>query len=207
MNKVTLLIRSSLRVFRHLFVDRDYRRYYSAESWERTWRDEFPDFSGAKEDAHCGAMLQILRRYDGGSLLDLGCGDGSLWKYYRPLSDSLLVGVDYSATAVKNANARALPNCRFHCADFRNYTPDNRFSAVVFNESIYYIDDIAGAIRRAESWLDDQGVLVLCMIDTLVTKRVWRRISAGRRTLQACRVRDLGTGRSRTIRVLAPSQP
>lgn len=206
MNKAALLIRSPLRVFRHVFVDRDYRRYYSAESWERTWREEHPDFSGANEDPHYGALLQILRRYDRGAMLDLGCGDGLLWKYYRPLSDSLLVGVDYSATAVENANARALPNCRFHCADFQSYTPDSRFSVVVFNESIYYIEDIGGAIRRAEGWLDDRGVLVFSMIDTLVAKRVWKRISRDHRTLQACRVRDLGTGRSRTIRVLAPQQ-
>src|SRR5579863_8843263 len=131
MNKTALLIRSPLRIFRYVFVDRDYRHYYSAEGRERAWREEHPDFSGVNEDPHYGA-----------------------------LSESLLVRIDYSATAVENASARALPNCRFHCADFQSYTPDSRFSVVVFNESIYYIEDIGGAIRRAESWLDDRGVLV-----------------------------------------------
>jgi trans-aconitate methyltransferase len=197
-------LRYPVRAIRHLLKDANYQPYYSPESWERTWRDEAPDFTGANEDAHYGALLRMLKRHDRGELLDLGCGDGLLWEYYRPLSQSALTGIDYSESAVLKANARAISGCRFEWGDFRNWEPGRSFSVVVFNESVYYIDDIAGAVRRAESWLDPRGVLMFSMIDTLVTRRVWKSILRNRRTLQAARVKDLGTGRSRTIRVLAP---
>jgi trans-aconitate methyltransferase len=198
-------LRFPLRAFRHVFVDASYSPWYSPETWERTWRNESPDFTGANEDAHYGAMLRILKRHDRGELLDLGCGDGLLWEYYRPLSESALTGLDYAESAIFRANSRAIPNARFECGDFQTWEPGRQFSVVVFNESVYYIDDIAAAVRRAESWLQPHGVLMFSMIDTLVTKRVWKVVCQGRRTLQAARVKDLGTGRSRTIRVLAPS--
>jgi trans-aconitate methyltransferase len=150
-------------------------------------------------------MMQILRRYDRGPMLDLGCGDGLLWDYYRPLSNSTLWGVDYAPSAVAKAASRGIPNSAFECRDFQTWEPGLRFSVVVFNESVYYIDDIGAALRRAQSWLAPGGVVLLCMMDTLVTRRVWKDIRAGQRVVQAARVCDLGTGRSRTIRVLTPS--
>ena len=83
------LARLPVRVFRHILVDRSYQSYYSAEIWENKYRNENYDLGDPKEDGRYGALMQVLRRYDRGSILDLGCGDGLLWKHYRPLSDSL----------------------------------------------------------------------------------------------------------------------
>ena len=195
------LARLPLRAFRHVFFDRSYESYYSSEVWEHKYRDEHYDLGDPQEDGRFGALIQILRRYDHGPMLDLGCGDGLLWKRYRPLSDSLLIGVDYSDTAVAKAKALAIPNTEFRAGDYRNFEPGRRLAAVVFNESLYSIDAFIQAVVKAESFLSEDGVVVVSMFDTLVTRRIWKRLLERRKWLQAVSVQDHRSQRSWTIRV------
>jgi len=197
----TALFRMPLRIVRHLFLDRSYEGYYSAKVWDDKYRRENYDLGDAKEDARYGALLQILRRYDHGALIDLGCGDGLLWKYYRPLSKSVLVGVDYAEAAIAKAVALDLPDARFACGDYRNFNPGQMFSAAVFNESLYYIDDFMAAMHAAQAFLDENGVVIVSMFDTLVTRRIWKQLLRELPVLQSAGVRDHASGRSWTIRV------
>lgn len=195
-----------IRVFRHVFIDRSYEPYYSSQTWEQKYREEKYGLSSQKEDGRYGALLQILRRYDRGSMLDLGCGDGLLWKDYRPLSNSSLVGVDYSATAVAKANALNLPNCRFNCGDYRTFLPDQQISVVVFNESLYYIDDFLDALKKSSEWLTENGAIVVSMFDTLVTARIWKKLLRQYSPIQGVTVRDHESGCSWTVRVFPGGQ-
>jgi trans-aconitate methyltransferase len=195
------LVRLPVRAFRHLLLDRSYESYYSSEVWERKYRLEHYDLGDPQEDGRYGALLQVLRRYDHGPMLDLGCGDGLLWKHYRPLSESLLIGVDYSDTAVAKANSLALPNTEFRARDYRTFDPGRKLAVAVFNESLYYIDNFLDAIGKAESWIDDQGVVVVSMFDTLVTQRIWKRLMERRKWLQSLSVYDHRSKRRWTIRV------
>lgn len=195
------LARLPIRAFRHVLLDRSYESYYSSEVWERKYRDEHYDLGDSQEDGRFGAMVQVLRRYDDGPMLDLGCGDGLLWKRYRPLSSSLLVGVDYSDTAVAKANSLGLPNAEFHSSDYRNFNPGRQFSVVVFNESLYYIDAFPDAVAKAESFLSENGVIVVSMFDTLVTRRIWKSLMERRKWLQSLSVHDHRSKRVWTIRV------
>jgi trans-aconitate methyltransferase len=190
-----------IRAFRHVLLDRSYESYYSSEIWERKYRDEHYHLGDPQEDGRFGALLQVLRRYDRGPMLDLGCGNGLLWKHYRPLSESPLIGVDYSDTAIAKANSLALPNAEFNAADYRNFKPGRELTVVVFNESLYYIDAFLDAMATAESFLDDQGVIVVSMFDTLVTRRIWKRLLERRKWLQSISVHDQRSKRTWTIRV------
>jgi trans-aconitate methyltransferase len=190
-----------IRAFRHVLLDQSYESYYSSEIWERKYRDEHYHLGDPQEDGRFGALLQVLRRYDRGPMLDLGCGNGLLWKHYRPLSESPLIGVDYSDTAIAKANSLALPNAEFNAADYRNFKPGRELTVVVFNESLYYIEAFLDAIATAESFLDDQGVIVVSMFDTLVTRRIWKRLLERRKWLQSISVHDQRSKRTWTIRV------
>jgi SAM-dependent methyltransferase len=196
----------SVRAFRHIFADRSYERYYSPQTWEQKYRDEKYDLSSKKEDARYGALLQVLRRYDRGTMLDLGCGDGLLWNNYRPLSKSPLIGIDYSATAVAKANALNVPNCRFECGDYRSYRPHQKISVVVFNESLYYVEDFLDAMHKCSEWVSQRGVIVVSMFDTSVTKRIWKKLLQQYSPIQHVTVRDHESGCSWTIRVFLGEQ-
>jgi trans-aconitate methyltransferase len=195
------LARLPIRAFRHVLLDRSYEAYYSAEIWERKYLDEHYDLGDPQEDGRFGALMQVLRRYDHGPMLDLGCGDGLLWKRYRPLSDSLLLGVDYSEAAVAKANLLALPNAEFCAGDYRDFDPGRPLAVAVFNESLYYIDAFIDAIAKAEGWLSESGVVVVSMFDTLVTQRIWKSLLQRRKWLQSVSVHDHGSNRRWTIRV------
>lgn len=203
---ISRVVGLSIRVFRHVFADRSYERYYSAQIWEQKYRDENYALGGKKEDGRYGTLLQILRRYDKGTLLDMGCGDGLLWRDYRPLSNSPLIGVDYSATAVAKANALDIPHCRFECGDYRSFRPGQPIAAVVFNESLYYIEDFLNAVRKSHEWLGESGVVVISMFDTLVTKRIWRKLLQEYTPVQGVTVWDHESRRSWTIRVFPGRQ-
>jgi trans-aconitate methyltransferase len=195
------LARLPVRVFHHIFLDSSYESYYSSDVWERKYRDDHYDLGDPQEDGRYGALLQVLRRHDHGPMLDLGCGDGLLWKRYRPLSDSLLIGVDYSQTAIARATSIALPNTEFRVGDYRSFDPGRKLAVAVFNESLYYIDDFVDAIAKAESWLDERGVIVVSMFDTLVTRRIWKRLAESRKWLQSLSVHDHPSKRRWAIRV------
>lgn len=195
-----------IRVLRHVFTDQSYESYYSCQAWEQKYRDEKYDLNHKKEDARYGALLRVLHRYDRGTMLDLGCGDGVLWKSYRPLSNSLLLGIDYSSTAVSKANELHIPNCRFDCCDYRTFQPEQPISVVVFNESLYYIDDFLEAVHKASKWLTEEGVIVVSMFDTLVTTRIWKKLLRQYSAIQGVTVRDHESDCSWTIRVFPGGQ-
>jgi trans-aconitate methyltransferase len=204
---VSKVVNLCIRPFRHVFSDRSYERYYSLAKWDLKYREEKYDLSGRNEDGRYGALLQILRRYDCGTMLDLGCGDGLLWQKYRPLSDCELIGIDYSPAAVAKANALNIPHCRFDCGDYRTFRPDQPISVVIFNESLYYIDDFLTALRKSNEWLNEGGVVVISMFDTLVTRRIWKKILHEYVSLQAVTIKDHESRRSWTIRVFPRTQP
>ena len=198
---ISKLARLPIRAFRHVLLDRSYESYYSSEVWEGKYRDEHYDLGDPQEDGRFGALMQVLRRYDHGPMLDLGCGDGLLWKRYRPLSDSLLIGVDYSETAVAKANSLALSNVEFRVGDYRSFDPGRQVAVAVFNESLYYIDAFLDAIAKAESCLSDSGVVIVSMFDTLVTRRIWKKLLQRRKWIQSLSVNDHRSKREWTIRV------
>ena len=191
---VARLMRRSRRAFRHFFLDHSYARYYSADIWEREYREGY-DLSQAAEDARYAVLASLIRRYEGtGPILDAGCGDGLLEARFRALSQTAVVGVDYSATAIRRACERAIPACEFICDDFRTLRRNLPFSVVVFNETLYYVEDYLEALAQMEHRLAGGGVIIVSMFRTLVTARMWRRIRKRHAVLQHVTLGDAGTG-------------
>jgi 2-polyprenyl-3-methyl-5-hydroxy-6-metoxy-1,4-benzoquinol methylase len=205
--KLQQVLGQPARVLRYLFTERSYARYYSAETWEEKFRQGY-DLDTAAEDGRYGALLALMQRYDrGDGLLDAGCGDGLLANRYRPLSRSHLVGLDYSNRAIEKAKARGLTGCDFHCTDYRDFRTEERFSVVVFNEALYYVEDVLGVVHALQPVLRDGGVFIVSMFDTRVTARIWNTLRTHLEIVQGVRVHDEGSGLSWRIRVLRPLRP
>ena len=192
------------RVFRHLFLDRSYQRYYSGDSWSKDYEDGY-DLDRANQDGRYGALVALIMRYGGdGPLLDAGCGDGILAEKIRQVSDAEIHGIDYADSAVKMAVGRSIEGARFEQADFREFTTATKFSAVIFNEALYYVDDSVGTLKAFAAHLADDGVLIVSMFETLVTRRIWRMIGRHFEQLHGVRVEDEESGRAWKIRILKP---
>ena len=142
-----------------------------------------------------------------GPILDAGCGDGVLEQAFRDVSRVRIVGIDYSLEAIERAKARRVADCSFVQADYREFTPTERFPLIVLNESLYYVEDFLAVLRSLSRWLAADGVFIISMFDTLVTRRIWKAVASSYETLQDVEIRHRATGRRWRIRVLRPTLP
>jgi trans-aconitate methyltransferase len=195
------------RILRHLFYERSYERYYSAAAWERRWAGGYGVAEG-KEEERYDALLTLMCRYAGdGPILDAGCGDGVLEQAFRAVSPVRVVGIDYSLEAVERAKARQIPNCSFAQSDYREFMPAERFPLIVLNESLYYVEDFVGVLRSLSRCLTGDGVFIVSMFDTLVTRRIWKVVASTYETGASVEIQHRATGRRWRIQVLRPTPP
>jgi trans-aconitate methyltransferase len=201
---MTKLLQLPNRVIRHLFLDGSYERYYSAEIWDGKYESGY-DLNAAAEDGRYGALLAVIRRFERrGPILDAGCGDGLLEQQLSRFSDSRIVGIDYSQSAIDTANDRLLPTCEFICSDYRGFQPQQKFSVIVFNEALYYVEDYLTTVEYLSRFLAEDGVLIVSMFETRVTSRIWKALKGRHRCLHGTLVQDETTGTRWRIRVLQP---
>jgi trans-aconitate methyltransferase len=175
MSSVSTLINRAARL---IMPARSKERYFSAVKWDDSWSRGYEStMNSAQEDARYGSLIALMRRYEReGPVLDVGCGDGLLEEWYRKISDAPVVAFDYSQAAIERARARNLRGVEFLCADSRTFQPKERFSAAVLNESLYYVDDYLGLLERLSGALASDGVFVISMHDTRITRRIWRNV-------------------------------
>lgn len=94
------------------------------------------------------------------SILDVGCGDGSLISY---LNDGVkeLTGIDIDKSCI----SRAITNCKtsntdFICCDFNHYDMSKKYDAIIFVASIHHMD-MASAIEKAKTLLSTNGIIII----------------------------------------------
>lgn len=87
------------------------------------------------------------------SILDVGCGEGTLTRYLSGFADET-VGIDVSRVAIARAR-QAVPRGTFHCVRLEDFAPPRRFSVVLAVEVLYYVPSVPAALRRLMSLGDD----------------------------------------------------
>jgi len=194
------LLQLPRKVAGYLFFDDSYEKYYSSLTWDQRYNSSSNLWS-SKENPRYATIVTFIRECaHHGTVLDAGCGDGLLEERCRTL-ESRILGIDYSWVAIAKAKQRQLNNCEFICADARTFSSTEKFSAIVFNESLYYISGYLESLRILVHRLQDHGVFIISMYDTRVTRRIWKALEADFDPLSEVRV---GSGPSWTIRVLRP---
>ena len=95
------------------------------------------------------------------SILDVGCGDGTLALYLRT-DDNDILGIDISDASIQKANQKnTYSNVSFVRTTFEDFQANNRhFDAIVFVASIHHME-MVNAIDKAKKLLAKQGVLII----------------------------------------------
>jgi 2-polyprenyl-3-methyl-5-hydroxy-6-metoxy-1,4-benzoquinol methylase len=177
-------------------------RYFSPARWDDSWSGGY-DLNRPDEDARYGSLIAIMRRYEReGPILDVGCGDGLLEKRYRVMSRVKIMAFDYSSVAIENAKKRNLEDVDFVCADSRTFRPQERFSAIVLNESLYYVDDYPGLLKDMSGLLKANGVFIISMHESTITARIWKNVLRSYALLQSLQLTEESKRLTWHIRVL-----
>lgn len=85
-------------------------------------------------------------------ILDVGCGDGSLFRYLDN-GKRMLVGIDVDEECIKRTLDESTSNdVQFICNRFETYNFEEKFDAVIFIASIHHMD-MTVALSKAKSIL------------------------------------------------------
>ncbi|RJP74567.1 MAG: class I SAM-dependent methyltransferase [Candidatus Zixiibacteriota bacterium] len=139
----------------------------------------------------------------GGSLLDVGCGEGLLQQRLGPEAYRRYVGIDLSTEAIRRAAARADGKTCFLRADAREYDPGVRFDAIVFTETLYYLEDPGAELLRYRDFLEPGGLFLISMRDLESRHSLWDWLDQTFPVLDTVRVTNR-SGTAWTIKVFQP---
>jgi 2-polyprenyl-3-methyl-5-hydroxy-6-metoxy-1,4-benzoquinol methylase len=143
----------------------------------------------------------------GGSILEIGCGEGLLADRLDRSKYSRYLGVDLSEEAIARTAGRQDRKTSFIAEDAVVMRPRARFDVIVFNECLEYFADPLALVRRYEEYLDADGVFIVSIfngIDRATSRLIWRRLQSIYASVAETRVRN-ERRYEWTIKVLRPS--
>lgn len=116
---------------------------------------------------HNTAYYKWIKRQtaDCQSVLDVGCGDGSLIAY---LDDGIkdLTGIDVDSSCISRTNsANRSSNTQFICCSFDDFETQQSYDAIIFVASIHHMD-MTAALERAKALLSPNGLLIIVGLAT-----------------------------------------
>jgi len=138
-----------------------------AQAWDEEYKSEKWDYLMDLDELPRYSLLAGYMAYlkPGGSFLDIGCGDGILFEKYRPYGFSFYKGIDVSEIAIQELAEKHIKNTEFIAEDAEYYQPQERFDAIIFNESLYYFKDPIAVIERYTPSLKKNGIVITSMFE------------------------------------------
>jgi 2-polyprenyl-3-methyl-5-hydroxy-6-metoxy-1,4-benzoquinol methylase len=133
----------------------------------QAWDDQYASggwsfLSNLGEVAHYAVVVGYSNYVKpGGSVLDVGCGDGVLHDRFLATGYAHYTGVDISAVAIRTLTDRDLPDTDFVAMDADTFEPRRAYDVIVFNETITYFRDPDATLRRYAEFLADDGILIV----------------------------------------------
>jgi 2-polyprenyl-3-methyl-5-hydroxy-6-metoxy-1,4-benzoquinol methylase len=115
----------------------------------------------------------------GGTVLDVGCGEGILQQRLALSGYRRYLGTDLSEAALAKAMHRVDARTEFRLGNIEAFTPEGKFDIIVFNEMLYYCADPAAVIRQLSCCLEPDGVMIASIYTAPVRRRalqIWRMI-------------------------------
>ena len=76
--------------------------------------------------------------FPNGTILDVGCGEGTLSDYLNNDQREKYLGIDLSKEAVRLGKLKR-PGIKFKSTNAENFVPRQKFDVIIFNEVLYYM--------------------------------------------------------------------
>ena len=143
------------------------------------WNKEFSkgrwnclDSSPTERARHAIIGMYCRHFFPRGKILDVGCGEGTLTDFLSEAQKKRYVGIDISLEAIKIANKKRKLN--FQCIQAEQFKTKNKFDIVIFNEILYYLDDIE-IFKKYSEFLKSKGIIIMSLY-RMKNKRYDRQI-------------------------------
>lgn len=135
----------------------------TAETWNAQYSSGKWAYLGQlSELSRFSVLVGYLRHFkSGGTILDVGCGEGVLLQRLQTQDYSRYVGVDLSSAAIDQATKLSTSKSEFAAADAQAYVPTETFDVIVFNEVIYFFDNPLQTVERYARALNEGGLFLL----------------------------------------------
>jgi SAM-dependent methyltransferase len=116
----------------------------------------------ARESARYGVIVGFIEQFKGdGEILDVGCGQGFLYRHFRPYGYRRYDGIDISEAAVARLAGFADERTHFTQGDGDRHEPTQPYDLIVFNESLYYLREPICSLQRYARSLKRDGALII----------------------------------------------
>ena len=146
------------------------------------WNHQFKEghWDGLKNDEELVRQKLVrdhfIKYKNGGSLLELGCGQGYLPELvFEKKYFSEYLGVDISDVAIADATKRtADKNIKFEQGDMNTWTTMRKFDVVLFNEAINYAKNCEAVLFHAkENFIAPDGICIISMHEHKRSPEIW----------------------------------
>ena len=164
--------------------------FQSEDKWDQQWKrgnwaymDQVP-----VERAKVAVLAELAQLYghtnfttqgainggEGGGILDVGCGEGSMLDFLSREDRKAYVGIDISREAIHAARTKR-PQGRFLHAMAHSFVPRRpgaKFRLIIFSDVLYYIDHESTLQRYNDELLTDDGLVIISIFQKPETDKV-----------------------------------
>jgi len=145
----------------------DWERLYSSGSWKR--------LETAAEAGRYSIIVGYCEVLQKKSILDVACGHGVLAERLKRLNYEKYLGIDVSAVAINEASTgHPDDRNRYLVAQAEEFSTDEHFDVIIFNECINYFDDPIAVVTRYLPFLNPSGHVLVSMYDTVRSRAAWK---------------------------------
>ncbi|WP_316759926.1 class I SAM-dependent methyltransferase [Pedobacter aquatilis] len=137
--------------------------------WEKQFSEGTWDYLSLEDEQD--HYLSVVKMYDdyvkGGSILDVGCGQGVLYSYLskQEIPHSSYLGIDIASSAIQAAKTNH-PNAAFQQLDFDSQSLLQKFDVIIFNETLYYFNRPLNTLKKCIAKnLNSGGLILISIVD------------------------------------------
>lgn len=150
----------------HMGVEAEDQWLFQSESkWNKEWKSGAWTYMETvpverSRIAVIGGVLIPMFANKNASVLDIGCGEGSISDFLTEDQKHKYVGVDLAKEAIVAAKKARGPPLKFVHAAAHQFVPQHKFDAIVFSDVLYYVEH-EKVLKQYESYLNPRGIIII----------------------------------------------
>lgn len=122
-----------------------------------------------------------------GKILDVGCGLGTTTDFLNQVQKEKYLGLDISEEAMKKMQKNEV---EFLNADFNNFKSKDKYDVIIFNEVLYYLDEVK-ALEKAKNLLSKNGKIIVSlyqMKNKQYDQKIWKIVKKLLKSVEAIEI-------------------